>query len=311
MFEKFLTETLKLAPRQVWGVEQMGVYFKKLFSANSVKAAIACIVAIAECFGLAVLDLPTTPRGQELDLSGYTLVFEDEFEGNTLNTDIWEYRASGSRRGGFNAESQVRVENGNMVITGEYLEDGTYGAGWYAGMVKLRERYCKGYFEMRCIVNAGSGFWSAFWIQADNPYNAAVSKGGPGGCEIDIFESMSYDNLIGKNSVGQTVHRAGVDGVQEGFQSRMLGCFNGNNIYKEYNTYGLKWTEDEYIFYINGVETVRSTFGDGVSQVEEQVRVSLCIPTAEKLENLDKETYHNSFVIDYVKIYQPTLTAVE
>ncbi|MBQ2812874.1 MAG: hypothetical protein IJE63_06420, partial [Clostridia bacterium] len=66
-----------------------------------------------------------------------------------------------------------------------------------------------------------------------------------------------------------------------------------------------------YIFYINGVETVRSTFGDGVSQVEEQVRVSLCIPTAEKLEMLDKETYNNSFVIDYVRIYQPTLTAAE
>ena len=27
MFEKFLTETLKLAPRQMWGVEQLGVYF--------------------------------------------------------------------------------------------------------------------------------------------------------------------------------------------------------------------------------------------------------------------------------------------
>ena len=91
----------------------------------------------------------------------------------------------------------------------------------------------------------------------------------------------------------------------------MLGCFNGNNIYDEYNTYGLKWTEEEYIFYINGVETTRSTFGDGVSQVEEQVRVSLCIPTAEKLEKLDKETYNNSFIVDYVKIYQPTLTPAD
>ena len=311
MFEKFLRETLKMAPRQVWGVEQMGVYFKKLFSANGAKAVIACIVAIAECLGLAILDFPTTPRGQELDLTDYAIVFEDEFEGNALNTDVWQYRGSGSRRGGFNAESQVRVENGNMIITGEYLKDGIYGEGWYTGMVKLKERYCKGYFEIKCKVNAGSGFWSAFWIQADAPYTASVSKGGVGGCEIDIFESMSYDNFIGKNSVSQTVHCAGVDGVQEGYQSLMLGDFYGNNIYEEYNTYGLEWTDEEYIFYINGVETRRTSFGNGVSEVMEDVIVSLEIPDEEKLAGLDKENYKTEYIIDYVKIYQQKLTPAE
>ena len=29
MFETFLTEVLKLAPRQMWGLEQMGEYLKK------------------------------------------------------------------------------------------------------------------------------------------------------------------------------------------------------------------------------------------------------------------------------------------
>ena len=304
MFEKFLTETLKLAPRQMWGVEQMGVYFKKLFSAKSIKAAIACIVAIAECFGLAVLDLPTTPRGQELDLSGYELVFEDEFEGTQLNTDVWQYRGSGSRRGGFNAESQVRVEGGNMIMTGDYQTDGTYGEGWYTGMIKLKERYCKGYFEISCKVNEGDGFWSAFWIQADAPYNASVSKGGVGGAEIDIFESIGTPTFMSRNSVTQTIHCAGVDGVQEGFQSRILGEFKGKNIYDEYNTYGLEWTDDEYIFYINGIETARSSFGNGVSEVKEDVIVSLEIPDENKLALLDKETYHTEFVVDYVRIYQ-------
>ena len=311
MLEKFLTETLKLAPRQMWGVEQMGIYFKKLFSAKGAKAVIACLVAIAECFGLAILDTPTTPRGQELDLTGYELVFEDEFEGNALNTDVWQYRGSGPRRGGFNAESQVKVENGNMVITGDYQKNGTYGEGWYTGMVKLKERYCKGYFEIRCIVNAGSGFWSAFWIQADAPYTASISKGGPGGWEIDIFESMSYDNTFGRNSVSQTVHCAGVDGVQEGFQSRMLGDFYGKNIYEEYNTYGLEWNDEEYIFYINGVETCRTSFGNGVSEVMEDVIVSLEIPDEEKLAKLDKDSYHTEFIVDYVKIYQQKLTPAE
>ena len=304
MFKTFLVEILKLAPRQVWGVEQQAFYFKEIFTSFSPKKIVASILAIIELFGLTILDLPTTPRGQKLDLTGYSIVFEDNFNGTELDTDAWEYRASGPRRGGYNAESQVRVENGNLIIAGEYLTDGAYGEGWYTGMIKLRERYCRGYFEIKCKVNADSGFWSAFWIQADHPYEAQYSKGGVGGAEIDIFESMSYDRVIGKNSVAQTIHCAGVDGEQEGFQSERLGDFYGNNIYEEYNTYGLEWTEDEYIFYINGVETRRSSFGNGVSEVEEDVIVSLEIPDESKLAELDKETYQTEYIIDYVKIYQ-------
>lgn len=304
MFETFLTEILKLAPRQMWGIEQQIYYLTEIFTSFSPKKIIASILAIIELFGLTLLDLPTTPRGQELDLTGYSLVFEDEFSGTELNTDVWEYRGSGPRRGGFNSESQVKIENGNMTITGEYLTDGNYGEGWYTGMIKLKERYCKGYFEIRCIVNSDPGYWSAFWLQADSPYTASVSKGGVGGAEIDIFESMSYDNLLGKDSVCQTIHCAGVDGVEEGFQSERLGSFYGNNIYDEYNTYGLEWTDDEYIFYINGVETRRSSFGNGVSEVPEDVIVSLEIPGEDELAELDKGTYQTEFIVDYVKIYQ-------
>ncbi len=304
MFEKFLVEVLKLAPRQMWGVEQQGFYLREIFTSFDIKRIIAGIVAFFELFGLTILDLPTTPRGEALDLTGYSIVFEDEFEGDAHNTDAWKIRSNGPRRGGFNSDSQIKVEDGNLVITGEYVEDGTYGDGWYAGMVSLRERYCKGYFEIRCKVNKGSAFWSAFWIQAEHPYEAEYSKGGVGGCEIDIFESMSYDKLIGRDSVSQTVHCAGVDGVQEGYQSNNLGAFYGNNIYDEYNTYGLEWTDEEYIFYINGVETRRTSFGNGVSEVPEEVIVSLEIPNAEEFEGLDKETYKSEYVIDYVKIYQ-------
>lgn len=304
MFWNFLTDVLKLAPRQIWGVEQQIYHLTEIFTSFSPKKIIASFLAIIELFGLTILDYPTTPRGQELDLSGYTLVFEDEFNGTQLNTDVWEYRGSGPRRGGFNAESQVRLENGNMIMTGDYQTDGTYGEGWYTGMIKLKERYCKGYFEIRCIVNSGAGFWSAFWIQADSPYTASVSKGGVGGAEIDIFESMSWGDAIGSDSVSQTIHCAGVDGVQEGFQSCNLGRFYGKNIYEEYNTYGLEWTDDEYIFYINGVETRRSSFGNGVSEAPEDVIVSLEIPSEDILNELDKASYNTEYIVDYVRIYQ-------
>ena len=301
---EWIAELLKLAPRQVWAVEQQIEIFKEMFSSFSLKGFFASILAIIELCGLSILDLPVTPRGEEASLDGYTLVFEDNFDGDELNTDIWEYRASGARRGGYNAPSQVEVRDGNLVITAEYLKDGTYGEGWYAGMIRLKERYCKGYFEMRCIANKGKYFWSAFWLQGDSSYNAAVSKGGIGGAEIDIFESANNVSRWLKGSVTHAIHCGGVDGATEGFQSLALGAFYGNNIFEEYNTYAVEWNEDEYIFYINGVETRRSSFGNGVSEVPEEVIVSLEIPTPEELDELDKDTYHSEFIVDYVRIYQ-------
>ncbi len=302
MFD-WLYKTVGLAYREAWAVVQIFEQTKQMWTGFSIKGFFAGIMAIVELFGMLLFGLPTTPRGQELNLDGYELVMYDEFEGDSLNTDIWQHRGLGARRCGYSSESQVKVADGKMTITGEYLKDGEYGEGWYAGMVSLKEKYTRGYFEIRCICNKDNAFWSAFWIQASHPYEAEYSQGGIGGCEIDIFEAMSYNDSM-PNAVTSTVHCAGVDGVQEGFQSAILGDFKANNIYEEFNTYGLEWTEDEYIFYINGVETTRTSFGNGVSQVPEEVIVSLEVPTAEKFEGFDKENYKTEFIIDYVKIYQ-------
>lgn len=302
--DKFLTETLKFAPRQLLGFHRISDALRMIFTSFNPKQIAIGLLALFQIFCLILFDTPTTPIGQELDLTGYELVFEDNFDGDALNMDVWDYRGTGARRGGFNSPNQVKVEDGNLVMTAEYRPDGEFGEGWYTAMIKLKERYCKGYFEIRCICNDGGGFWSAFWLQADHPYEAAYSKGGVGGCEIDIFEAMSWDDGIHKNSVTQTVHCAGVDGVQEGFQSYQLGTFYANNIYEEYNTYGLEWTEDEYIFYVNGVESARTSFGNGVSQVLEDVIVSLEIPNEDALAGFDKATHNTQYIVDYVRIYQ-------
>lgn len=300
----WLVNNLGLAIREAWAVEKIFYYIKEMFSQTSLKGIIATITAIAEMLSMLLFGFAVTPRGQELDLTDYSLVFYDEFEGNELDTTVWRTRGNGPRRSGFNAASQVTIRDGNLVITGEYLEDGEYGEGWYTGAVRLIEEYKHGYFEIKCICNKDQGFWSAFWIQAKSPYTASISQGGVGGAEIDIFEAFGYGEFGMHDSVTQTIHCAGVDGVQEGFQSANLGKFKGNDIYNQYNTYGLEWTEDEYIFYINGVETTRSTFGNGVSQVLEEVIVSLEIPEDIETKGFDPETYKTEFIVDYVKIYQ-------
>ena len=297
---------LKLAFRQETALNKLLYTFKNFFNSGlSFKRIIASFMIIAECIGCIIFDSPVSPSGQELDLSEYKLVFEDEFNGNELNSDNWYVRGNGPRRSGFNASSQVSVKDGNLVIAGEYLENGEYGPGWYVAAIGMNEYYSYGYYEIKCICNKGKDFWSAFWIQSpNNPYDHNISQGGVNGAEIDIFESAYPENIfVSKyNYTTSTVHCNGWDDDKENIDSRMIGKFKtGNDICSEYNTFGLEWTEDEYIFYINGVETGRTSFGKGVSKIPEQVLVSLEIP--DKEIEYDKD-YKTEFIVDYVRYYQ-------
>ena len=94
MFQKFLEEVLKLAPRQMWAVEQIPVYFSQMFESFSFKKMGAMILAIGEMFGLIIFDTPVTPGGEALDLTGYNLVFVDEFNGNSLCIPTRLYQAN-------------------------------------------------------------------------------------------------------------------------------------------------------------------------------------------------------------------------
>lgn len=91
-----------------------------------------------------------------------------------------------------------------------------------------------------------------------------------------------------------------VGGYGDGLRSENLGSYKVKNPYTTYNTYGLEWTPEYYIFYINGVEATRSAFKDGVSQAPEYVILS------EELPNLitSQPGFSTEFVVDYVKIYQ-------
>lgn len=296
-------ELVKFAPRQQTAFLEFFQIIGSFFKNFSFKSVTATFMVLSELLGCMLFDTPVTPHGEPLDLTGYALVFEDEFNGSALDTDVWRHRAVGARRTGYNAASQVRVYDGNLVIRGEYRAHGEYGPGWYVGAVALKQWYKQGYYEIRCKCNVGGEFWSAFWIQAKHPYNHELSQGGIGGAEIDIFESMGtrYEKWNDRNAVTSTIHCNGSDDDPENIDSNVVGKFNpGGDISADYNTYGVKWTEDEYIFYINGVESGRTSFANGVSQVEEEVIVSLEIPD----EVTHPTDFCTSMFVDYVRIYQ-------
>ena len=258
------------------------------------------------------LDIPCYPMGEKLDLDKFDITFEEEFEGE-LDRSVWsghyQYgNTTESRKGSYWNQYLAETRDGSLVIPVTYLEEGMggEGAGWYSAGIDtdsdspngFSQKY--GYFECRCILPKGADIWSAFWLMNSGVFDE--NGDGRDGTEIDIFESDCYGDFM-ENAVTSNLH---FDGYGDAHQKHGATKFLlKNNPYEEFNTYGLEWNENEYIFYINGVETFRTDFG-GVSQNEEYIILSVEMKGEDGIpsqrENAPGE--EAEFIVDYVRAYQ-------
>lgn len=281
---------------------------------STVFKSIASFFASIIMFFCSALDIPCYPLGQELDMSKFTSepTFCDDF-GGELDRSVWSghYQygtTTEARKGSYWNQHLAYTEDGNLIIPVVYLEDGMggTGAGWYTAGIDtdsdspngFSQKY--GYFECRCILPEGADVWSAFWLMNDGVYD--VDGTGIDGTEIDIFESDQYGNFL-PNAVSSNLH---FDGYNDAHQKLGAKVFlTGNNPYEEFNTYGLEWNENEYIFYINGRETFRTSYG-GVSQNEEYLILSVEMRGEDGIpsERANAPAEGSQFIVDYVKVYQ-------
>ncbi len=272
------------------------------------------------------------PKGKTIDLSQFTLVWSDEFNGDSLDMTKWGYEWwVTERKGGYWHEDMVSVRDGDLVISAQYFDHPLenryyekwheqinfkeYKAGWYTGLITSRDKYeqCYGYYEVRCILPAATGMWSAFWMMNEGVFN--VDGSGKDGTEVDVFESFSYkDHWWGNDCITTGIH---YDGYGDDEKGDSIGkVFIANDPYTEYNTYGVEWSPDEYIFYINGVETGRISTG-GVSQNPEYLLLSCEFAGANGVQSSDRHgtgeisktpdsNWPAEFKVDYVRCYQYT-----
>ena len=260
---------------------------------------------------LLIVRIPYHGTDKKLDLSDMALTLCDEFDGDKLNSALWNDFPNGVRKGGYWSQEQAFVRDGNLIIRTEYKQDGGYGPGYYTMGIRTKGAFQQqyGYFECRCILPPAQGLWSAFWLFY--PSVSSVTGTGETGTEIDIFESPYY--YLGnrcRNKITTNLHYNDYE-LDTKYQNVGIYAVKGDP-YKEYNTYGLKWDENEYIFYINGVETGRSKFG-GVSKVPEYLKLSVEVDGSDatpnygwsgRIDKNGKDKLPVDFVVDYVKVYQ-------
>ena len=219
---------------------------------------------------------------------GYRLVWQDDFNGDKLDTSKWKVRGVGERAIAYVSEDAVKVENGYLKLYA--LKKGDSLLGSAVGTQGLfMSKY--GYYECRAKLQKSPGVWGAFWIQSPD-----ISKGedpSKYGAEIDIME---FFKKLGTDIVSHNVHWAyGLhQQTTHGMQSYLKGVSEG------FHTFALEWMPDKYIFYVDGYKFYEVT--QGISHIEEYMILSMEYPNEK--EEISKTVFPDVFAVDYVRVYK-------
>ncbi len=218
---------------------------------------------------------------------GYTLVWEDQFQGDTLDPEKWAIRGKGPRALGRVSAEAIDVGDGFLKLKA-FKKDDIVHVGMVGTQNQFMTRY--GYFECRAQLQRGGGIWAAFWIQS--PTIAAGEDPATFGAEIDIVE---FFRKLGTDIVSHNVHWAYGPNQQStgGMNSYLEGVSEG------FHLFALEWTPESYTFYVDGQKFYEVT--TGISHIEEYMILSMEPPQKEEIEHM---VLPDEFVIDYVKVYK-------
>lgn len=232
---------------------------------------------------------PKEPKPQGIPVEGYQLVWADEFDGTELDASKWDHRYLGPRRDAINVKDTVSLnDEGHLVMTTKKVGD-----QYHTAMIGTEKKYLAkyGYFEARVRLQQQIGHWSAFWLQTPG-MGTHIGNPAKAGTEIDIYEYLRKE--------GDTVrHALHWDGYKEehkslGERPEVEGLSEG------WHTFGVHWTEDEYVFYVDRKPTW--TTSKAVSQRSQYIILSLEV--GKWAGDIGEATLPDDFLIDYVRVYQ-------
>ncbi|MBL7905770.1 MAG: glycoside hydrolase family 16 protein [Bacteroidales bacterium] len=186
----------------------------------------------------------TTP----LQYDGYQLVWNDEFDGNVLNTQFWSYE-TGAGGWGNNELQYYRPENTSVdggVLTIEARKESYSGSAYTSSRLVTRDKktFTYGRVDIRALLPKGQGIWPALWTLGNN----ITTVSWPACGEIDIMEMIGGSNR--EKTVHGTLHWENNGHAQYG-QSYTLssGIFAD-----EYHVFTIIWDETTIKWYVNDVK---------------------------------------------------------
>ncbi len=255
------------------------------------------------------LDIPMHAIGPKVDLTGYEIVWQDEFEGTELDTTKWKghnnsldgaltlaYEGNGNESFYYTSDCMT-VKDGCLTLSIRHSDgsDPARPKGWYCATLDTQgiAEFSYGYFECRAKLAKAVAGNCAFWLNSPVAYDTSVPK--EEGNEIDIMESMRY-GVEHQGSVENNIHYFDETGHQR-LHARWV--IVGDDAYDAFHTYGVKWDKSGYTFYVDGKECRNTDFG--LAWGPEYIVLSNVMRESANAKIVGDSA---DYVVDYVRVYQ-------
>lgn len=232
-------------------------------------------------------------------------VWQDEFEGNTIDTSKWTVITGDGCPDlcGFgnnelqtysDAPENLKVEDGKLVITAR--KDSLYTSAKLVTEDKGDWKY--GYIEVRAKLPEGRGTWPAIWMLPTLDRDMRWPRDG----EIDIMEHVGYN----QNMVYTTIHTEKYNHIQN---TQKWDSLQVENVAQTFHTYAIDWTEEGLTWYIDGEPHYSLEKGDEDKAgwpFDEKFHLILNLAIGGGWGGrmgIDDSIWPQEFVIDYVRVY--------
>jgi beta-glucanase (GH16 family) len=183
----------------------------------------------------------------------WQLVFEDEFDGDSLDTSKWNIDTGdgcpdlcgwGNNEKQVYSEDNITVSGGVLTIQGRQEADGTYTSARINSKGKFDFQYGK--VEVKARLPAGQGTWPAIWMLHSDP---TIYGPWPLSGEIDIMEAFNL-GVDGNTAIRSSTHYGLPTQPPEGTTAAYgpAGFSPDMNSY----VYTLEWERDKIRFYVDG-----------------------------------------------------------
>lgn len=184
-----------------------------------------------------------------LSYPGKTLVWADEFSGNTLNAATWNFE-SGNGSGGWgnneleyytNSTKNVFVSNGNLIIEARKESVGGFNYSSARLTTQNKQSFTYGRVDIRAKLPKGQGLWPALWMLGNN----ITTVGWPASGEIDIMELLGQDPA---KSYG-TLHY-GASSATHASKGSPYTLSTGS-FYDQFHVFSMDWQQDQVKLYVD------------------------------------------------------------
>lgn len=251
--------------------------------------------------------------------AGFSVVFRDEFDAASLDTDKWatRYVYADGTMDHLNDEQQRFGESGNHVVKDGALSlvAKALGNGRYAsGMIRSRQTFYYGYYEARVLLPTARGVWPAFWLNSD--YDADGRLEWPP--EIDVFEyvingSTEHSDMIHSGVVVGGSKRRGGEWLYRdpAFNQQWTFFKSPVALNTAWQVVGLLWKPGSVSFFLNGqklyTRAYQWLYDDDMQAGPAHLLFDLAIGGGwAGSSGVDDPKFPQAFKIDYVRVCQYT-----